>query len=318
MAPAQGDAIRWNSFLDEVTGGDFDLINYLQRLAGYLLTGSIKEHAITFFHGPGGNGKSVFTDTLTEILGDYSGIAPMDTFMQSFGERHPTDLAGLDGTRAVFAQETSEGRRWDEGKLKSISGGDPITARFMNQNFFTFKPQFKLVFSGNHKPEIANLDAAMKRRLNLIPFTCVPKVVDQQLPEKLKAEYPQILQWMIEGCAKWQEAGLNPPERVMVATEEYFEEEDTIGRWIEDNCRLDPQVKTELQTLYADFDTWAQLIGIRPGSDKKFMRGLVNQGFDRSKHPQTRRSMFEGLRLLTDTEKATNEFSRDSDFHYDA
>ncbi|MDP7629997.1 MAG: phage/plasmid primase, P4 family [SAR324 cluster bacterium] len=318
VGPAQGDALRWNSFLDEATGGDFDLVNYLQRFCGYLLTGSIKEHNISFFHGSGGNGKSVFLNAVSEVLGDYSGIAPMDTFMKSYGERHPTELAGLVGKRAVFAQETGEGRRWDEEKLKAISGGDTISARFMHKNFFTFNPQFKLVFSGNHKPTISNLDAAMKRRLNLVPFTCVPKVVDQQLPEKLKAEYPQILQWMIEGCRQWQEVGLNPPEKVRVATEEYFTEEDTLGRWINDNCRHDPLVKTETRELYGDFASWADLMGIRPGDEKKFVRGLVNRGYDRRKHPRSRRSMIEGLRLLLDSEKASDDFETSGDHHYDA
>ena len=318
VAPAHGDPLRWNSFLDEATGGDFGLINYLQRLCGYLLTGSIREHNITFFHGGGGNGKSVFLNAVSEVLGDNAGTAPMDTFMKSWGERHPTELAGLVGDRAVFAQETGEGRRWDEEKLKSISGGDPISARYMHQNFFTFEPQFKLVFSGNHKPSISNLDAAMKRRLSLVPFTCVPKVADQQLPEKLKAEYPRILQWMIEGCMKWQELGLDPPERVRVATEEYFSEEDTLGRWISDNCRHDPLVKTETRELYGDFATWADLMGMRPGDEKKFARGLVSRGYDRSRHPRSRRSMIEGLRLLLDSEKAGDDFETDGDHHYDA
>jgi len=318
VAPAQGEPLRWNSFLDVAAGGDFDLINYLQRLCGYLCTGSVREHAIMFVYGFGGNGKSVFIDAIGEVLGDYSTNAPTKTFMLSHGDGHPTDIAGLVGARAVFAQETAEGRRWDEGLLKIISGGDPISARFMHQNFFTFRPQFKLIFSGNHKPEIGNLDAAMKRRLSLIPFNCVPKVVDPQLPEKLRVEYPQILHWMIEGCSLWLKEGLNPPEKVRQATEEYFEEEDSIGRWIVDHCRRDPLVITELQMLYSDFSTWAKFNGIRPGSDKRLSRGLVNRGFGNSKHSRTRRSVIEGLRLLNETEKATDEFGRDSDLPYDA
>jgi len=311
VGPAQGAPLRWNSFLDESTGGDFELFNYLQRLCGYLLTGSIQEHSITFFHGSGGNGKSVFLNAISDILGDYSGIAHMKTFMATYGENHPTDLAGLVGSRAVFAQETGEGRRWDEEKLKAISGGDPISARLMRQDFFTFNPQFKLVFSGNHKPTISNLDAAMRRRLDLVPFTCVPKVVDQQLPEKLKAEYPQIFQWMIEGCMKWMEDGLNPPERVRDATEEYFEEEDRVGQWINENCRLDPLVETELLELYDDFDDWAQLNGFKPGDSRRLSNGLSNRGFEgtRTKDKQ-RRKQFMGIRLLNKTEKASNEFNR--------
>jgi len=181
----------------------------------------------------------------------------------------------------------------------------------MHQNFFSYQPRFKLIFSGNHKPEIRNLDAAMKRRINLVPFTCVPKVVDQQLPEKLKAEYPQILQWMIEGCRQWQEVGLNPPEKVRVATEEYFTEEDRVGQWINENCCLDPLVETPLVELYDDFDSWAQLNGFKPGDSRRLSNGLANRGFEgiRTKDKQ-RRKQFVGIRLLNETEKASNEFNR--------
>ena len=317
VAPAQGEPLLWNTFLDDATAGDFEMIAYLQRLTGYLCTGSTQEHSISFIHGPGGNGKSVFMDTIGKILGDYSTSAPIRTFLMSNSEGHPAEIAALAGARAVFAQETAEGRRWDEGLLKVITGGEPIATRHMYQDFFTFTPILKLVFSGNHKPD-CNIDAAMKRRLSLIPFVQTPKKVDPQLSEKLRAEYPQILQWMLAGCQKWLAEGLNPPEKVRQATSEYFEEEDSIGRWIDDHCRRDPLVTTELQMLYSDFSTWAKFNGIRPGSDKRLSRGLVNRGFERIKHTRTRRSVIEGLRLLNETEKATDEFGRDSDRPYDA
>ena len=137
VAPG-GDCPRWLQFLDEITGGNVELQQFLQRVAGYSLTGSTKEHALFFAYGTGGNGKGVFLNTLSAILADYAAVAPMETFIASNAERHPTDLAGLRGARLVTSQETEEGRRWAESKIKALTGGDPITARFMRQDFFTY------------------------------------------------------------------------------------------------------------------------------------------------------------------------------------
>jgi putative DNA primase/helicase len=135
-----GECPLWRKFLDEITGRDRELQSFLQRIAGYALTGSIREHALFFFYGTGGNGKGVFLNALTAILRDYAAIAPMDAFLVAQGEHHPTDLAGLRGARLVTAQETERGRRWAESKIKALTGGDPVTARFMRQNFFTYLP----------------------------------------------------------------------------------------------------------------------------------------------------------------------------------
>ena len=140
-------------------------------MVGYALTGVTVEHALFFLYGTGANGKSVFVNTIAAILGDYATNAPMDTFMATQGERHPTDMAGLRGARLVTSIETEQGRRWAESRLKALTGGDKISARFMRQDFFEFIPQFKLVVAGNHKPAIRTIDEAMRRRLHLVPFT---------------------------------------------------------------------------------------------------------------------------------------------------
>jgi len=132
----------------------------------------------------------------------------MDTFTASQTERHPTDMAMLRGARLVTAQETEEGRYWAESKIKSLTGGDPVTARFMRQDFFTYQPTFKLVIVGNHRPGIRNVDDAMRRRLHLIPFTYKPPRPDKDLPERLRAERPGILAWAVQGCLEWQRVGL--------------------------------------------------------------------------------------------------------------
>ena len=163
-----------------------ELQAYLARMAGYALTGVTIEHALFFLYGTGANGKSVFVNTIAAILGDYATNAPMDTFMATQGERHPTDMAGLRGARLVTSIETEQGRRWAESKLKALTGGDKISARFMRQDFFEFTPQFKLVVAGNHKPTIRTVDEAMRRRLHLVPFTVTipPKQRDKTLPAR--------------------------------------------------------------------------------------------------------------------------------------
>ncbi len=119
-----------------------------------------------------------------------------------------------------------------------MTGGDPITARFMRQDFFTYRPQFKLFIAGNHKPSLSNVDEAIRRRFHLIPFTFTSaESATRDLPEKLKAEWPAILNWAIAGCLEWQRGGLDPPAAVVEATAEYFAEEDAVGRWLEERCR---------------------------------------------------------------------------------
>ena len=170
MTPA-GKCPIWLQFLAEITGGDQNLQDFLQRMFGYALTGVTTEHALFFLYGTGGNGKSVFINTISGILAEYHKPAPIETFTASQSERHPTDLAGLRGARCVTAVETEEGRRWAESKIKALTGGDRISARFMRQDFFEYVPQFKLIIAGNHKPGLSSVDEAIRRRFNLIPFT---------------------------------------------------------------------------------------------------------------------------------------------------
>ena len=212
-APAGTPHPLWTKFLDRVTGHNVELQGFLQRYIGYCCTGFTTEHVFVFAYGTGANGKSTFINTIAGILGDYATVADMSTFIASNHERHPTDLAKLRGARLVVAQETQKGRRWDETKIKALTGGDKITARFMRQDFFDFMPTFKLFIGGNHKPRLSNVDEAMRRRLLLVPFTVqIPRGRTRPAPaEKLKAEWPAILRWCIEGCLEWQRIGLAPP-----------------------------------------------------------------------------------------------------------
>ncbi|MDJ0391489.1 phage/plasmid primase, P4 family [Roseomonas sp. E05] len=266
----------WLRFLDETTGKDDELIGFLQQWCGYCLTGDTREHALVFGHGGGGNGKSVFLDTVSGIMGDYAAVAAMDTFTASQGDKHPTDLAALRGARMVVASETEEGRAWAESRIKALTGGDKISARFMRQDFFTYQPQFKLTIIGNHKPVLKNLDEAMRRRMNLVPFTRKPATKDLELKEKLKAEWPAILAWMIDGCLAWQADGLTRPPVVIEATAEYFAEQDYFARWLAECCILDATLSTKPAALLASFHQWCQANG-EEVADNKRLRGMIER-----------------------------------------
>ena len=276
---------NWLAFLDQVTGGDKELVSYLQRVFGYCLTGSTQEHALFFLYGTGANGKSVFINVLTSILGDYATNAPMDTFMESRGDRHPTDLAGLRGARMVSATETEQGRRWAESKVKEITGGDAVSARFMRQDFFTFFPRFKLLIAGNHKPTIRNIDEAMRRRLHLVPFTITvpPEKRDKHLQEKLLMERDAILAWGLQGCLEWQKSGLKPPKCVQDATQEYFEEEDAVGEFIDDECQRSPHSREPISAVYQRWKDRAESRGEFVGSSRWLTQQLLARGFERGR-----------------------------------
>ena len=296
------DCPLWTRFLREITGGDAELQAYLQRAVGYCLTGSAREHALFFAHGPGGNGKGVFLNTIGAVLGDYTVVASMDSFTATHADRHPTDMAMLRGARLVTAQETEEGRRWAEARVKALTGGDPITARFMRQDFFTYRPQFKLFVAGNHKPSLRNIDDAIRRRLHLIPFTFKPARPDRDLPDKLKPEWPAILTWAIQGCLEWQRVGLTPPPAVVEATAEYFAEEDAVGRWLEERCRRNAKATATTHDLFADWREWCAQTGEHVGTEKHFAQAVAQRGCERWRHPKNRKMGFRGIELLGEFE----------------
>ncbi|MDM7255195.1 MAG: phage/plasmid primase, P4 family, partial [Paracoccus sp. (in: a-proteobacteria)] len=283
VAPAdQAVCPRWLSFLQEATGGDGALIRFLQQWAGYSLTGDTREHALMFIYGDGGNGKSVFLNTVAGILGDYSTTAGMDTFTASQHERHPTDLAMLKGARLVSASETEEGRAWAESRIKQMTGGDKITARFMRKDFFTYTPQFKLMVIGNHKPVLQNIDDAIRRRFNIVPFTRRPATPDKELETKLQAEWPGILRWMIEGCSDWRQNGLIRPQSVTEATAAYFDDQDVFAQFLADKCRVEPHNPHLWEPAAALFKAWSDYAhagGEKPGTKKAMGENLAKRGF---------------------------------------
>jgi putative DNA primase/helicase len=300
VSPA-GDCPLWLSFLRRIMGGDEAMISFIQRMLGYSLTGVTSEHAMFFLYGTGANGKSVFITTVSGILVDYHTTAPITTFVQSqSAESHPTDLAGLRGARLVTAIETEEGRKWAENKIKSITGGDKISARFMRMDFFEFLPVFKLIIAGNNKPTLRSVDEAIRRRLHLLPFAVtIPEGErNKALADELKAEWPGILRWMIEGCLEWQRLGLAPPEAVKAATSDYFTDQDVLASWIEEACDVDPGNEFKSESLAALYESWAAYIkklGGEPGGRNSFSDRLVAKEFERKRTKGG--SIFRGIRL---------------------
>jgi putative DNA primase/helicase len=297
-AGPRGDCPRFLAFLERITGSDPELIAYLRRVLGYALTGITREHALFFGYGTGANGKSVLLSTVAGILGDYHKTAPIETFTASNVDRHPTDLAMLRGARLVTATETEEGRQWAESRIKSLTGGDRVSARFMRQDFFEFMPQFKLFIAGNHRPGLRSVDEAIRRRFHLIPFavTIPAEERDSELTEKMKAEWPGILAWIIEGCLVWQSDGLAAPQAVTAATAEYLESEDAIAAWIDDRCERDVNAWAGASALFASWAAWATKAGEALGSQKKFSQKLAERKFP--KHNTAAARGFNGLRIL--------------------
>jgi putative DNA primase/helicase len=277
----RGDCPKWKAFLHRVSGGDEALIAYLQRVAGYCLTGLTSEQAMFFGYGVGANGKGTFLHTIGSVLGDYCKTAAIETFTESKSDRHPTELARLHGARLVVATETEKGRHWAEARIKMLTGGDVVTAHFMRMDDFEYTPRYKLFFSGNHKPGLRSVGEAMRRRVNMIPFDVViPKGErDVHLEAKLRDEWPGILQWMIDGCLDWQERELAPPEAVTTATDEYFTAQDSFSLWVEDRCERDPTAWTKTTELFASWKDWAEKAGVRYGTMAEFGETLTKEGF---------------------------------------
>jgi putative DNA primase/helicase len=252
-----------------------------------------------FLYGKGANGKTVFMRTISDVLGDYHVAAPMDTFLVTASDRHSTDLAMLRGARLVTSVETEEGRRWAEAKIKSLTGGDPITARFMRQDNFTYDPHFKLMIAGNHKPSLRSVDEAIKRRMNLIPFTVtIPSNErDPHLTEKLKTEWPGIAHWMLTGCSEWQRMGLSPPKVVRDATEAYLSAEDAFRAWIDAELEADHTAFEMTTNLYGSFAAWCKQSGEAPRSRKEFLQATENgYGFLEARDRTGQRG-FKGFRI---------------------
>ena len=283
------------------TGNDLEFGTYLQCALGYSLTGSVIEEILFFLFGTGRNGKSVLLSTVANILLDYHVVGDMDTFSASNHDKHPAGVAALVGSRFVAINETEEGRRWNESRVKALTGGDRQTTRGMRQDFFDFMPTFKLWFVGQYKPQLRSVNPAIKRRFRLLPFkaSISEAEVDTQLAKKLEAEWPGILHWLIEGCLAWQRDGLKTPKVVLDATREYFEAEDTFNLWIEDCCVKDPLAWTSSTDLFQSWTAYCTANGQYIGSLKALSQKLLNNNYEKKRKPEA--NGFYGLKLKEPT-----------------
>lgn len=296
-APKRGPCPLWTAYLAEATGGDKDLELYLQHVAGYALTGHTFEQILFFFYGEGGRGKGTFINTMAEVLGTYARTSSAETFMEQKFRSHPADLADLAGARMVTAQETREDQHWDEPRVKQLTGGDRISARFMGQDFFQYLPAFKLIFSGNKRPHIQDMDAAMRRRIHIVPFLILPKVKIGDLKEQLRGEHPAILQWAIDGAVSWRKHRFfDAPALVQEATQEYFSDEDPLGRWMDECCVRGSEEKARTTDAYESWAKWCDGMAESVGSQKSFSTKLQSRGLRKSRN-SAGQAMFDGISL---------------------
>jgi len=249
-------APTWLAFLSAVMAGDKDLVSYLARVIGYSLTGEIRDHVLVFFHGEtGSNGKSTFLQTIHKMLGEYAMPAARNLLFGGASNRHPTERATLHGKRFVTCSEIEEGQAFNEGLLKDLTGGDPINARRMREDEWSFPPTHKLFIAGNHKPRVKGTDGGIWRRIHLVPWlVCFETTKDLTLPAKLEAELPGILAWAVQSCLDWQRVGLAPPGGVRDATQGYRDESNPLGEFVSLRCRLEPDAKVSRRALREAYD----------------------------------------------------------------
>ena len=309
--PADQDAPtpRWDSFLDDTFGDDDELRTFVQRLAGYSATGIVTHHVLPFLHGSGGNGKSVFLDVLRRVLGDYAATAPAG-FLLGGIQQHETEIARLAGLRLVICSEVNQEARFDEAKVKLLTGGDALTARFMHRDHFTFVPTHHLWLMGNHQPRISAGGESFARRLRLIPFTRqVPpeKKIDGLDAILADTEGPGILAWVVAGAVDALAHGLPAPEDVLVATRTYMTEEDTLARFVEDRCHLGGGEIARVNTadLRRAYETWCKDEGERALSPQVLGRELRTRfGIQQAK--SNGRRYYTNMTLLSDDEESTD------------
>jgi putative DNA primase/helicase len=275
---------QWEQFLSQIMDSRRDVIEFLQLAVGYSLTAATSEKCLFFLYGSGDNGKSVFIETLACLMGEYWMKTPTETVMRrNSSEGVPNDVARLVNMRMVSAAEVEEGKQLNEARIKDITGGDTISARFMRAEWFDFVPVFKLWMYGNHKPVITGCDDAIWNRLRLIPFnvTIAKDKQDRNLKEKLKTELPGILNWAIRGCLRWQREGLGIPLDVKEATQEYRQEQDVLAAFLGDCCVVgDPKTyHVGSMLLYDRYVIWCKRNGEKPHTHTKFADVMKNKGF---------------------------------------
>lgn len=287
----------WLSCVERWMGGNERLIAFLQRALGASITGLTGDRVLYFCFGPGANGKSVLIDTIQDIAGDYAKSVRPEALMVKQNNDIPNEVAALVGARFVATTEIEEGSRLAESLVKQLTGGDRISARFLRAEFFEFRPVMKIWMAGNHKPSVRGTDQAIWDRILTIPFTEVipPEERDPNLRAKLRDEWPGILAWIVQGCLMWQQEGLNPPDDVRAATDEYRREMDALGQFLDDCCEIDDRAIVTAKSLFERWKAWQIEMGEKEMSQKRLGMKLAERGFISDRSDKTR--IWQGLDL---------------------
>jgi putative DNA primase/helicase len=288
----------WLKFLDEIFKSDQELIKFIQKAVGYTLTGSIQEQCMFILYGDGANGKSVFLEVLSTMLGDYAVNAQVDTILskKGVGTNASSDLARLKGARMVTTSEPNEGSKFNEGLIKQITGGDRITARFLYGKEFEFHPEFKLWLSTNYKPVIRGTDMGIWRRIRLVPFEAkfTKEKQDKTLAQKLVREIPKIINWAISGALLWQKEGLESPASIEDATKEYKNEMDIINTFVDECCQVVKNYETGAKEVYDEYANWSK-------QGNEYLMSLTRFGKEMGKRFEKKKTrsgiVYIGLRL---------------------
>jgi putative DNA primase/helicase len=295
---------NWLATLEWAMEGDLETIEHLQRIAGYVLTGLVAEEKLFALFGGGANGKTTIAMTLFDALGDYATKGRRDLLLQSQGERGAAspDVAALHGNRLVVVSENDEGCAIAEAQLKEITSNEPVTARKLHRDPFTFYPSHKVLLMTNHRPFVKGSDEGIWRRLNIIGFNA--KIAEEDKDphfrdQKLRPELPGILAWMIKGCFKWQQDGLKPSVAVRHATNAYRSEMDFIQQWLDERTVVDPQGSVPRNVAYGEYEFWSKQEHAPTLGNRRFVEELHMRGFHTTKSNGAR--LFKGLRLRSQT-----------------
>ncbi|GAA2814313.1 phage/plasmid primase, P4 family [Nonomuraea dietziae] len=311
VSPQQSATPRWERFLQDTFGNDDEgrqTIDFLHVLLGYSITGDVGAQVMPFLYGQGKNGKSVLVEVMLQLLGDYADAAPPGFLMAKTFDSHPTELAELHGRRVIVCSELKPGDRFDEARVKLLTGGDKIKARRMRQDFFSFNPTHHLWLLGNHRPEVTTGGFAFWRRLRLIPFERVvaeDRKIDNLARILVQEEGPGILALLIEGAGRYLRGGkdLSGPPRVQLATDAYEATEDVVGRFITEACKLDPTLRAEQASLYSAYTRWCGHEGATPVSARAFaarLRDTLGMASPREMLLSNSRKFYPGLGLISD------------------
>jgi putative DNA primase/helicase len=291
---------RWVQFLEEIFDGDRDLVEYTQRAVGYCLTGDTREQCLFLCHGSGANGKSTFLEAVRYMLGGYEYNLPFSAFELDKRSSIPNDLAPLPGKRFVTAIETNENAQLNEGRIKLLTGCDPISARYLRREFFSFVPVAKYWLAFNNAPAVTDDSHGFWRRIRLIPFLKQfdDTTADRDLLAKLKVEAPGILAWAVRGCLEWQRRGLGMPPAIKEATEEYRQENDPLADFIEDRCVVALGAVVSAANLWQEYRHWERENATgAPLNRRRFSRRLEVRGFQKTRQGHDRTWVWLGIAL---------------------